>query len=117
MAGLAVWQARSLTLGLLFLVALAVAIAALALGALGLVRVVSTFPMSHSFAVRHACTNLRRPGGQVSSVLVAIGIGVMVVVTVALVEGALLRAMGERIPTNAPSFFFIDIQPDQKDQF
>lgn len=117
LAALAMWQARSVTLGLLFVGGLAVAIGMLALGALGLIRLVGVFPFGRSFAVRHACTNLRRPDGQVSSILVAIGVGVMVVVTVSLVEGALLRALGERIPTDAPSFFFIDIQPDQATPF
>lgn len=46
---------------------------------------------------------------------IAIGIGVMVIVTVALVERALLRQIGESRPVDAPTFFFIDIQPDQVD--
>ena len=37
----------------------------------------------------------------------------MVIVTVALVEQALLRQVGESRPSDAPTFFFIDIQPDQ----
>ena len=48
---------------------------------------------------------------------VAIGIGVMVIVSIAIIKNSLLSALGDRIPTNAPSFFFIDIQPDQRDTF
>ena len=50
-------------------------------------------------------------------VAVSIGVGVMVIVTVALVKASLLASIGDRIPEDAPTFFFIDIQPDQKGQF
>jgi putative ABC transport system permease protein len=49
--------------------------------------------------------------------MVAIGIGVMVIVTVSLVEQALLRQVQENRPADAPTFFFIDIQPDQAQEF
>jgi len=48
---------------------------------------------------------------------ISIGVGVMVIVTIALVKTSLLAAIGDRIPDDAPTFFFIDIQPDQKSQF
>lgn len=51
------------------------------------------------------------------SITIAIGIGVMVVLTVSLVERSLLGQMGDNRPTNAPTFFFIDIQPDQAEEF
>ena len=41
----------------------------------------------------------------------------MVIVTVSLVEQALLRQVGETRPIDAPTFFFIDLQPDQTDAF
>jgi putative ABC transport system permease protein len=42
---------------------------------------------------------------------------VMVIVTVSLVEQALLRQVGENRPVDAPTFFFIDLQPDQTESF
>ena len=48
---------------------------------------------------------------------VAIGVGVMVIVSIAVIKTSLLEALGERMPTKAPSFFFIDIQPDQREEF
>ncbi len=41
----------------------------------------------------------------------------MVVTTVSLVERSLLAQIGENRPTDAPTFFFIDIQPDQTEEF
>jgi putative ABC transport system permease protein len=58
-----------------------------------------------------------RPGGQTAGILVAIGLSVMVIVTVSLVERALLRQVGETRPVDAPTFFFIDLQPDQTEGF
>src|SRR6185437_5639893 len=47
------------------------------------------------------------------SITIAIGIAAMVVTTVSLVERSLLAQVGDNRPTDAPTFFFIDIQPDQ----
>ena len=41
----------------------------------------------------------------------------MVIVSIALIKTSLLTAIGERMPKDAPTFFFVDIQPDQKTQF
>jgi putative ABC transport system permease protein len=58
-----------------------------------------------------------RPGSQAVGITIAIGIGVMVVMTVSLVERSLLAQVGDNRPTDAPTFFFIDIQPDQASEF
>ena len=114
---LSVWQARSLTLGLLFTVAFGAALVFLRFGVWVLLHGLQKIPRSRSFAVRHAMGNVQRPGNYTLGMAVAIGVGVMVVVTVALVKSSLLVALGERIPEDAPTFFFIDIQPDQRERF
>jgi len=45
--------------------------------------------------------------------VLSLGIGLTVLVTIALVEGNLLREVRDALPAAAPSYFFIDIQPDQ----
>lgn len=62
---------------------------------------------------RLALANLHRPGSTVVSVVLSLGLGLTVLVAIALIEGNLARQFGERMPAEAPSFFFIDIQPDQ----
>lgn len=66
---------------------------------------------------RLALANLHRPGSAVVSVVLSLGLGLTVLVAIALIEGNLARQFGERMPAEAPSFFFIDIQPTQLDQF
>ena len=117
LSGLAIWQARSLTLGLLFMAAFIVALVLIRLGVGLIMRVLSSMPRPRSVVVRQALGNVQRPGNFTNGMAVAIGVGVMVIMTVALVKTSLLEAIGERIPSNAPTFFFIDIQPDQKVAF
>lgn len=74
-------------------------------------------PLPRVLSLRYALGNVVRPGSQATGIMVAIGIGVMVIVTVSLVEQALLRQVQENRPADAPTFFFIDIQPDQSKEF
>ncbi len=117
LAGLAIWQAGSLTVGLLFIIALAVAVLLLSGAAWLIVRGLARVPAPTSLVLRQAVRNIHRPGSQAAGVMVAIGIGVMVIVAVSLMEHSLIHHVGKSRPSDAPTFFFIDIQPDQLDPF
>jgi putative ABC transport system permease protein len=117
LCALSVWQAGSWSIGFLFLGALSLAIAVLFVCARVFVCGLAWVPVPRVLSVRYAVGNVVRPGGQAAGIMVAIGIGVMVIVTVSLVEQALLRQVQENRPTDAPTFFFIDIQPDQAKEF
>lgn len=62
---------------------------------------------------RLALTNLHRPGTPAPTVVLSLGLGLTVLVAIALIEGNFARAVNDRIPERAPSFFFLDIQPAQ----
>lgn len=115
LAGLAVWQAGSWKIGLLFIAALVVAVTVLYLATLVLLRLLRLIPGPRSLAIRHALGNLHRPGSQAAGIMVSVGIGVMVIVAVSLLERSLVDELGDNRPTDTPTFFFIDIQSDQKD--
>ena len=117
LVALAAWQARSLTLGALFILAFGAAVVLLQVGAWALLHGLRKLPRPRSFVVRQALGNVQRPGNYTRGMAVAIGVGVMVIVTVALVKSSLFVALGERIPKDAPTFFFIDVQPDQRESF
>ncbi len=114
---LAVWQARSVSLGAVFLLAFGAALVLLRAGVWLLLHMVRRVPRSRSFVVRHALGRVQRPGHYTVGMTVAIGVGVMVITTVAFVKVSMLSAIGDRLPDDAPTFFFVDIQPDQKQQF
>jgi putative ABC transport system permease protein len=70
-----------------------------------------------SFLLRSALRNLSRPGAITRQVMVAMGLSMGLVMTVAFVSANLLDTLGRNIPKQAPSLFFLDIQPDQMEPF
>jgi putative ABC transport system permease protein len=117
LAGLAMWQAGSWRIGGWYIAGVVAAILALVACSRGLVWGLRMMPKPASVSLRYAIGNVLRPGGHTTGMLVAIGISVMVILTVSLVEQALLHQVGETRPVDAPTFFFIDLQPDQTDGF
>ncbi len=67
--------------------------------------------------LRIALANLHRPGAPTPGIVLALGLGLTVLMTIALIQANLSRQVGERIPEAAPAYFFIDIQPHQHDAF
>jgi putative ABC transport system permease protein len=111
------WQAHSLTLGLFFSGACALAVLLLLGGTGVLYSILRHVQFPQRYLLRHAVNNLQRPGNFTTAMTLAIGIGVMLMTTLTTVQRSLLELIGNQIPSNAPSFFFIDIQPDQHPQF
>lgn len=68
-------------------------------------------------ATRLALANLHRPGAPTGSVILSLGLGLTVLVTVALIEVNLGRQITRSLPERAPGYFFIDVQTDQIGQF
>jgi len=66
-----------------------------------------------SFVLRHGLAALARPGAGTLGAVVALGLGVLVVVAVAVVERQLADQLTAHLPREAPSAFLVDIQPDQ----
>ncbi len=115
--GLAIWQAHSLSLGLFFTGAFLVGIFALLGGTSVLFWLLRHIHFPQQLLLRHATSNLQRPGNFTKAMTLAIGIGVMLMTTLITVQHTLLALIEDQIPENAPSFFFIDIQPDQQALF
>ncbi|MDH3769960.1 MAG: FtsX-like permease family protein, partial [Nitrospirota bacterium] len=107
--GLAIWQAHSLSLGLFFSGAFIVSILILLGGTSVLFWILRHINFPQKFLLRHAANNLQRPGNFTKAMTLAIGIGVMLMTTLLTVQHTLLDLIEDEIPTNAPSFFFIDI--------
>jgi putative ABC transport system permease protein len=67
--------------------------------------------------LRLALANLHRPGAPTAQVVLSLGLGLSVMIAVALVEGNLTHEIDTRLAEQAPADFFIDIQPDQRAEF
>ena len=62
---------------------------------------------------RLALANLHRPGAPTIAVVMSLGLGLTVLVTITLIEGNMRYQIAQSMPSRAPDFFFIDIQPGQ----
>jgi putative ABC transport system permease protein len=67
--------------------------------------------------LRLGLANLHRPGASTVPVIIAMGLGLTVLVTLLLVERNFQRQLQTTLPETAPTYFFIDIQPDQLEPF
>ncbi len=67
--------------------------------------------------LRLAVRNIQRPGALTSSVVLSLGLGLTLLVTLALIDTSLRRQLTGTIAEQAPNFFFVDIQNTEKDAF
>ncbi len=111
------WQAGSIKRGAVFLAALAVSALLLRFVSLLLMKTLKTLPPARSMARRYGFANLHRPNSQAVSIITCIGMGIMLVLTVRLVQMDMLAMLKSNTEIDPPNYFFIDIQSDQKDRF
>ncbi len=110
---LAVWQAGSIQVGMLFLGGLAATSAVLYVAAILLTLVLKRLRSFGPFAVSQAINSLHRPGNQTRIILLAVGLGAFVVLTVQSLQANLLREFDFSRNQRLPSLFFVDIQKSQ----
>jgi len=117
LSGLALVATRDLQLTLIFILGSLATI--LLLGGLGelLLRVMRRVPAPRYVPGRLALSAITRPGSPVRAIVIAFGLGLSVLVTVALSQANIGRQIDTRVSEDAPAWFFIDIQPDQIDRF
>ena len=68
-------------------------------------------------ALRLAIGNIHRPGALTPSVVLSLGLGLTLLVTLALIDGDLRRQISGSLPERAPNFFFVDIQAAEVEAF
>jgi putative ABC transport system permease protein len=64
-------------------------------------------------SLRHGLANLYRPGNQSAAVLAALGTGVMLILSVYLMQKGLLRDLQETAAPSLPNVFLIDMRADE----
>jgi putative ABC transport system permease protein len=74
-------------------------------------------PRVRSTALRLAIGNIHRPGALTPSVVLSLGLGLTLLVTLALIDGNLRRQITNSLPERAPNFFFADIQGTEVEDF
>ncbi len=66
-------------------------------------------PRTRFTMLRLAIANIYRPGALTPSVVMSLGLGLAVLVTITQIDGNLRRQFLAALPDRAPSFYFIDI--------
>ncbi len=117
LAGLAVATAGRPWFAGWFVIGVAASFAVLRGAAWGVIELARRARRRGPLVLRHAVAELCRPGGATPSMVLSLGLGLSLIVAVALIEGNLRRQVEEQIPERAPAFFFVDIQADQIEPF
>jgi len=110
-------QAESWRFGTYFLGGIVASVLLLALAAMALSRLARLLPRdAGGVRLRHGLTHLARPGAATIGAIIALGLGVTFVFATHIVERHFGEQLKAELPTDAPSTFLIDVQPDQWDE-
>ncbi|MGD9844985.1 MAG: ABC transporter permease [Variibacter sp.] len=109
LSGIAVLLAYDRRIALIFIGSAALTFVALRAIAALLMALARRLPRPRSTALRLAVTNIHRPGALTPTVVLSLGLGLTLLVTVALVDGNLRRQFEAALPERAPAFYFLDI--------
>ena len=113
--GFAVMQTRQWSHALSFVAALAIAGGLLVLTAYGMTRLVlAYFPSGWAFVWRQGLANLYRPQNQTLTLLLSLGLGTFLLLTLYLTQAMLLKKVELSGGANQPNLILFDIQPDQE---
>ena len=97
-------------IALIFVVAAAGVFALLRLVASLLMSIARRLPHARSAVLRIAIANIHRPGALTTSVVLSLGLGLTLLVTVIEIDSNLRKQFMAALPEKAPAFFFLDIQ-------
>src|SRR5690606_23247448 len=117
MAAIAIWSSSDRRIAMIFVGAAIAAFLVLRVVGEAVQWLARRSPRVRSTALRLAIGNIHRPGALTPSVVVSLGLGLTLLVTLALIDGNLRRQIAGNLPEQAPDFFFVDIQSGEADAF
>ncbi|HWV97802.1 MAG TPA: FtsX-like permease family protein [Xanthobacteraceae bacterium] len=85
--------------------------------AAGLMAIARRLPRPRGTMLRLALGNIHRPGALTPSVVLSLGLGLAVLVTITQIDGNLRRQFMAALPDHAPAFYFIDIPSTEATRF
>jgi putative ABC transport system permease protein len=74
-------------------------------------------PRARATVLRMAVANIHRPGALTPTIVLSLGLGIALLVTVIEIDGNLRQQFAAELPAKAPSFYFLDIPSDQATRF
>jgi putative ABC transport system permease protein len=100
-----------------YLAGLAISFALLAGLATAMVKLAKLIPPPKNILWRQALHSLYRTGATSTSVIMALGLGLTLFVTLALTDQTISQELKSGLPNQAPSFFFLDVKNTELEQF
>jgi putative ABC transport system permease protein len=117
LATLAVLLAYDRRIAAIFVAAAAATFLALRLIASLIMLAAKRLPHARATALRLAIANIHRPGALTPTIVLSLGLGVALLVTVVEIDGNLRRQFEAALPDKAPAFYFVDIPPQEGERF
>jgi putative ABC transport system permease protein len=114
---LAVAAAFDRKIAVIFIVAAVTVFGFLRLIASLVMIVASRVPRPQTTVLRLAISNIFRPGALTPTVVMSLGLGLALLVTILQIDANLSRQFAAVLPERAPAFFFIDIPSNASEQF
>ncbi|MCC6949434.1 MAG: FtsX-like permease family protein [Bradyrhizobiaceae bacterium] len=109
LVALTILTAEVQRVAIIYVVAAAAVFVLLRVLAIGLMALARRLPRVRSIPLRLAIANVHRPGALTPTVVLSLGLGLSLLVTLVLIEDNLQRQLTGTLPARAPSFFFIDV--------
>ncbi len=117
LAALAILLAYDRKVAIIYVGCAAAAFLLLRLVAVALMDLARKAPRARSTVLRMAISNIYRPGALTPSIVLSLGLGLALLVTVIQIDGNLQRQFNAELPDKAPSFFFLDIPSGDSERF
>lgn len=109
LVGFALAAAYDRRIALYFIGAAALSFGLLRLVAAGIMALAARLPRPRRAGPRLALANLHRPGALTPSLVLSLGLGITLLVTLSVIDANLQRQLKGSLPAQAPSFFFLDV--------
>lgn len=82
-----------------------------------IMAVARSLPHARNVVLRLAIGNIHRPGALTSSVVLSLGLGLALLVSLALIDGNISAGLHHSTPGTTPSFFFLDVPGGKAQEF
>jgi putative ABC transport system permease protein len=117
LTALAVVTAYDRRVALIYVATAAAVFVLLRLVAALLMFIAARAPRARSTALRMAVANIHRPSALTPTVVLSLGLGIALLVTVIEIDGNLRQQFSNELPAKAPSFYFLDIPSAEAQRF
>lgn len=117
LAALAVLLAYDRRVAVIYVATAAAVFVLLHMVAALLMMVARRVPRVRSTGLRMAVANIHRPSALTPTIVLSLGLGITLLVTVIEIDANLRRQFSNELPAKAPAFYFLDIPFDQAERF